>query len=118
MAEPLAPAGTPVVRPAGVYYFTVNVRPLRGEVSVEHLERLSLYNAVYGACEYRGWHPQGCRVRSNSCRWMLLVSPGRVNGERDGTQWTTGVGEKGRHFVALFWCYQKHANYHRILYSV
>ncbi|CAI7806242.1 unnamed protein product [Closterium sp. NIES-53] len=33
----------------GVYYFVIPVRPLAGQISMEHLERLSVYNSLYGA---------------------------------------------------------------------
>ncbi|CAI5469657.1 unnamed protein product [Closterium sp. Yama58-4] len=33
----------------GVYHFVIPVRPLSGQISMEHLERLSMYNSLYGA---------------------------------------------------------------------
>lgn len=35
----------------GIYNFSIPVRPIRADISIDHLERLSSYYGLYGACK-------------------------------------------------------------------
>lgn len=37
--------------PPGIYYFSIPVRPIRADISIEHLERLASYYGLYGSRE-------------------------------------------------------------------
>ncbi|CAI5518946.1 unnamed protein product [Closterium sp. Naga37s-1] len=66
----------------GVYHFVIPVRPLAGQISMEHLERLSVYNSLYGALFVAAGlvaillpliFPLALGVAIKTLGWVLLV---------------------------------------------
>lgn len=46
--------------PPGIYHFSIPVRPIRADISIDHLERLASYYGLYGARKCSGlllWPP-------------------------------------------------------------